>query len=97
VSYSSWDLVRNTLSSIVDGRCEHNMGRSCVRADLEEHGALVLGEVALQHVPEPTHDAVRVVEPAVVLRVPPQVAQVQRHVVAAYQALQLDKMYLFYK
>lgn len=56
---------------------------------LEEHAPLVLGEVPLQHVPEPADDAVRVVEPAVVLRVAPQVAQVQRHVVAAHQPLQL--------
>lgn len=59
--------------------------------ELEEHAALVLGEVPLQHVPEPADDAVRVVEPAVVLRVAPQVAQVQRHVVAAHQPLELRR------
>lgn len=51
---------------------------------LQEAGALLLAEVPLQHVPQPAHHAVRVVEPAVVLRVAPQVAQVQRDVVAAY-------------
>lgn len=55
--------------------------------DLEEHGAFVLGEVPLQHVPQPAHDAVGVVEASVVLRVAPQVPQVQGNVIPADQSL----------
>lgn len=52
--------------------------------NLEEHSPFVLSEVPGEHVPQPADDAVRVVEPAVVLSVTTQVAQVQRDVVAAY-------------
>lgn len=49
---------------------------------LQEEFLLILREVPVQDVPQPEDDTVRVVEAAVVLRVPAEVYQVQRHIIS---------------
>lgn len=56
---------------------------------LQEEFLLILREVPVQDIPQPEDDTVRVVEAAVVLRVPAEVYQVQRHVISRDQSLQL--------
>lgn len=58
--------------------------------ELQEQPPLLLGEVLREDIPQPADDAMRVVESTEILRVSPQVLQVERTRIARNQSLQFN-------